>query len=634
MQNDKEFVSKSHMRSGCCAVGSGEHHPSQVLNANEHKFKGVTVRCVNPKGELTWAPYNNFIKRPTDTPADKKPANAQAAQLQWWVERATHGGREVWAVRSCDLDLAEKCKKFGMDGTAVWAAKQEYQLKVSLFRHWCDEVRVDAGTAADKVVILVDPNADQGEYKGPLDAIKRAFSYEPIAQPDGAPDITLTKEMLLKRFVVEIKDQTKAKEDFGGVERQVFTDAFKSAYTEMGLLEQARSGDHKAVYEAHPRQVFFEQELELRALRAGKILDMPDGDEKKAAQGALAAREAKISTEELERHIAERTGTFKMLGRFLGKCLFDGIPVAAHLSRMDFKHLQGKKQMLSDLWYVDDTKLDMMKEVLQMEDEEQIADLCLQFTTEQVMPPELLPLYDGTIAGCPMANEGKVEVPVVDDEDPHYGQDVTMENREAAADAFEKYYLGLAEPERDALAEGFQEVIPGSWIAIYTAAELDVLLCGQDTVDVLDWIKHTVYSQEYADAKELQDRALAAPVLAEADDEKLNKQVVDLVETVTVDQVKWFWQTVVGMTHQQRRQLLSFSTGTASLPANGFAGLQSKAGASHPFHVTSIDMATSSWPRAHTCFNKIDLPMYESFEKVRDTLTMVIGLDSGFGMGE
>ena len=63
-----------------------------------------------------------------------------------------------------------------------------------------------------------------------------------------------------------------------------------------------------------------------------------------------------------------------------------------------------------------------------------------------------------------------------------------------------------------------------------------------------------------------------------------------------------------------RCKLLQFTTGTTNLPVEGFAGLQSARGVSRLFQVTLVattntpGQPTSPLPRAHTCFNTIDLP--------------------------
>ena len=67
---------------------------------------------------------------------------------------------------------------------------------------------------------------------------------------------------------------------------------------------------------------------------------------------------------------------------------------------------------------------------------------------------------------------------------------------------------------------------------------------------------------------------------------------------------------------------------------SGFGGLQSRAGARHPFHVCGVDPREFPLPRAHTCFNKIDLPEYDDIEELRSNILLVIELEVGFDMGE
>ena len=41
----------------------------------------------------------------------------------------------------------------------------------------------------------------------------------------------------------------------------------------------------------------------------------------------------------------------------------------------------------------------------------------------------------------------------------------------------------------------------------------------------------------------------------------------------------------------------------------------------------------NAWPRAHTCFNRIDLPLYASRDELEGYLTLVINMEiTGFSM--
>ena len=73
----------------------------------------------------------------------------------------------------------------------------------------------------------------------------------------------------------------------------------------------------------------------------------------------------------------------------------------------------------------------------------------------------------------------------------------------------------------------------------------------------------------------------------------------------------WFWESVSAMDPAQLAQLLQFTTGSARLPAGGFAALECEGQ-----HVLTIECDGSAsvdqLPTAHTCFNKLDLPLFSS----------------------
>lgn len=96
--------------------------------------------------------------------------------------------------------------------------------------------------------------------------------------------------------------------------------------------------------------------------------------------------------------------------------------------------------------------------------------------------------------------------------------------------------------------------------------------------------------------------------------------------------VKFFWEVVEeDFNVEQRARLLQFTTGTSGVPASGFAMLQGNDGNIRKFTVNSIDKKTSIFPRAHTCFNRIDLPLYENKKELKKYLTLAIQMEcTGF----
>uniref|UniRef100_A0A8D2LS84 E3 ubiquitin-protein ligase n=1 Tax=Varanus komodoensis TaxID=61221 RepID=A0A8D2LS84_VARKO len=140
-----------------------------------------------------------------------------------------------------------------------------------------------------------------------------------------------------------------------------------------------------------------------------------------------------------------------------------------------------------------------------------------------------------------------------------------------------------------AFKEGFFELIPPDLIKIFDENELELLMCGLGDVDVNDWREHTKYKNGYG----------------------ANHVVI-----------QWFWKAVLMMDSEKRIRLLQFVTGTSRVPMNGFAELY---GSNGP-QLFTIECwgSPDKLPRAHTCFNRLDLPSYQSFEDLWDKLHLAI----------
>uniref|UniRef100_A0A8C6YV81 HECT-type E3 ubiquitin transferase n=1 Tax=Nothoprocta perdicaria TaxID=30464 RepID=A0A8C6YV81_NOTPE len=90
----------------------------------------------------------------------------------------------------------------------------------------------------------------------------------------------------------------------------------------------------------------------------------------------------------------------------------------------------------------------------------------------------------------------------------------------------------------------------------------------------------------------------------------------------------WQARAVLLMDAEKRIRLLQFVTGTSRVPMNGFAELY---GSNGPQLFTIEQWGSpDKLPRAHTCFNRLDLPLYESFEDLREKLLMAVENAQGF----
>ncbi|XP_058018338.1 apoptosis-resistant E3 ubiquitin protein ligase 1 isoform X2 [Ahaetulla prasina] len=90
--------------------------------------------------------------------------------------------------------------------------------------------------------------------------------------------------------------------------------------------------------------------------------------------------------------------------------------------------------------------------------------------------------------------------------------------------------------------------------------------------------------------------------------------------------MRWFWTVVSSFTQEELARLLQFTTGSSQLPPGGFAALCPS------FQIIAAP-THSTLPTAHTCFNQLCLPTYDSYEEVHKMLQLAISEGcEGFGM--
>ncbi|CAB1352040.1 unnamed protein product [Coregonus sp. 'balchen'] len=113
---------------------------------------------------------------------------------------------------------------------------------------------------------------------------------------------------------------------------------------------------------------------------------------------------------------------------------------------------------------------------------------------------------------------------------------------------------------------------------------------------------------------------------------QMNAFLEGFTELTLIDLIKIFdeneLEAVLLMDAEKRIRLLQFVTGTSRVPMNGFAELY---GSNGPQLFTIEQWGTpDKLPRAHTCFNRLDLPTYESFDDLRERLLMAVENAQGF----
>lgn len=175
--------------------------------------------------------------------------------------------------------------------------------------------------------------------------------------------------------------------------------------------------------------------------------------------------------------------------------------------------------------------------------------------------------------------------------------EVTNENKDEYIELLTQWRIvKRVQEQMQAFMSGLFEIIPKRLLDIFDNREIELLIGGVTEIDLQDWQRYTDYR---------------------------NCEPGDPV-------VGMFWRAVTeSFDNEQRAKLIQFVTGTSRLPVNGFKGLQGSDGPRH-FTIEVITGNTDRLPMAHTCFNRIDLPRYSSYEVMLEKLSIAIEHSIGF----
>ncbi|OXB67546.1 hypothetical protein ASZ78_004664 [Callipepla squamata] len=265
---------------------------------------------------------------------------------------------------------------------------------------------------------------------------------------------------------------------------------------------------------------------------------------------------------------------FHFVGRIMGLAVFHGHYINGGFTVPFYKQLLGKPIQLSDLESVDPE---------------------LHKSLVWILENDITPVLDHTF--CVEHNAfGRI----LQHELKPNGRNipVTEENKKEYVRLYVNWrFMRGIEAQFLALQKGFNELIPQHLLKPFDQKELELIIGGLDKIDLNDWKSNTRLKHCMADS----------------------------------NIVKWFWQAVEAFDEERRARLLQFVTGSTRVPLQGFKALQGAAGP-RLFTIHLIDANTDNLPKAHTCFNRIDIPPYESYEKLYEKLLTAVEETCGFAV--
>eukprot|EP00535_Pseudo-nitzschia_heimii_P005716 CAMPEP_0197189868 /NCGR_PEP_ID=MMETSP1423-20130617/20545_1 /TAXON_ID=476441 /ORGANISM="Pseudo-nitzschia heimii, Strain UNC1101" /LENGTH=880 /DNA_ID=CAMNT_0042642105 /DNA_START=453 /DNA_END=3095 /DNA_ORIENTATION=- len=270
---------------------------------------------------------------------------------------------------------------------------------------------------------------------------------------------------------------------------------------------------------------------------------------------------------------------YRFLGRVMGKAMFDRQLIRGHMVKHLYKHILGWPIYFKDLESIDEEYYNNLKQLRSMhENGDDISMLSLDFT----MTFEMM----GIRKEVELVKGGS-EIEVTNENFPEY------------VEACLKYKLmGCVKPQLNELLLGFFDVIPEPLLTIFDYQELELIMCGLPHIDLDDWKAHTEYSGAYEELR------------------------------IHHPTVEWFWETLEEFNDEMKARLLLFVTGTSGVPSRGFGVLQSNDGNIRNFTIHGVSAEICFYPRAHTCFNRIDLPVYDSKELLQERLKLAVTMSA------
>jgi len=261
---------------------------------------------------------------------------------------------------------------------------------------------------------------------------------------------------------------------------------------------------------------------------------------------------------------------FELLGMVLGLAIYNGVILDLHFPLFVYKKLCGVESELSDLAEINPGLCRGLRQLLGFPGDVSVMDLNFRIHYE----------YYGSLEMYDLKPDG--------DQTP-----VTNANRIEYAELYRHYLLDVSvAPQFDAFKRGYDAVCSlGPALQMFGPAELQLVICGSPELNFDELEKGTSYENGY-------DKDHPT--------------------------IKHFWEVVHGMSLEEKKQLLFFTTGSDRSPIGGLGKLN--------LVITRQVADTDRLPTSHTCFNHLILPDYESKKKLDTMLKKAIANSLGFGL--
>uniref|UniRef100_A0A8C7L2E4 HECT and RLD domain containing E3 ubiquitin protein ligase 3 n=1 Tax=Oncorhynchus kisutch TaxID=8019 RepID=A0A8C7L2E4_ONCKI len=262
---------------------------------------------------------------------------------------------------------------------------------------------------------------------------------------------------------------------------------------------------------------------------------------------------------------------FNLIGIICGLAIYNSTVVDLHFPLVLYKKLLGVAPTLEDLKELSPTEGRSLQQLLDHEEDDIEETFCLNFaiTREYYGLTEVKELIPG-------------------------GDRITVDknNREEFVEAYLKYMFRDSVSELyQAFSSGFLKVCGGKILSLFQPSELMAMVVGNNNYNWEEMEKNAVYKGEYS---------------------------------ATHPTVRMFWEVFHEFPLEKKKRFLLFLTGSDRIPIHGMESLR--------ISIQSTSAEEHYLPVAHTCYNLLDMPRYQTKETLHRRLTQAVEQYEGFSL--
>ncbi|KAL4434917.1 hypothetical protein ABPG74_021256 [Tetrahymena malaccensis] len=271
---------------------------------------------------------------------------------------------------------------------------------------------------------------------------------------------------------------------------------------------------------------------------------------------------------------------FKLLGKIIGKTIFERITMDCYFDRSIINYILGKPTNLEDIYFYDSQLYNSWKFLLENKlAEDDFIDVFAVYRNA-----------NGTTKTIELIPDGEEIL-------------VNNSNKELYVEKQIQYLcVDSVKVFLDAICEEIYKVIPKQYLSVFEAHEFEMILNGVPFINLDEWKQNTEYSGNYSQ----------------------NNRVI-----------QWFWMVMNEFNQDQLSKFLQYCTGSSRTPVDGFKKLESNRGNYAKFQIKSVPYEKKNpYPKAHTCFNRLELPEYSNLENLRTYMKAIVNndLDGVYGL--